>query len=180
MKRLTVTLLLIISYFGLWAQSDLLPKGLTAEPYTNEFLDTLEIRKELKINDYSMIGISYGASSMSIPKNYYDESACSTVILTTTPVDFSKYGKMTVVLAVGASYEGRIYSSYVGYTLVPNPYTYQSANSSQRFISLVSAQKVTTQQTVEVDLSLRTGICYPAINLPGEMSMTIYKWVLTA
>ena len=62
MKRLITIISILLSSFALSAQSDLLPKGLTVEEYSNEFLDTLDVKKKLMINDYSMIGISYGVN----------------------------------------------------------------------------------------------------------------------
>ena len=62
MKRIIITTLLITASIVLSAQSELLPKGLTVEQYSDEFLDSLDVKKDLKINDYSMFGISYGAN----------------------------------------------------------------------------------------------------------------------
>ena len=57
MKRLFAILLLSAAFTGLHAQSELLPKGLTVESYTDEFLDSLDVRQKLEINDYSMLGM---------------------------------------------------------------------------------------------------------------------------
>ena len=56
MKRLFIIVLSIFSFLGLNAQErDLESK------WTDEFLDTVQVKKSLKLNDYSMIGVQYGA-----------------------------------------------------------------------------------------------------------------------
>ena len=66
MKKLIYTLILLTASLSLYAQTDSLSinlsKEMTMESYTNEFLDTLQIKKKLFINDYSMIGIHYGVN----------------------------------------------------------------------------------------------------------------------
>ena len=51
MKRIFAILLLSAAFTGLHAQSELLPKGLTVESYTDEFLDSLDVRQKLEKND---------------------------------------------------------------------------------------------------------------------------------
>ena len=62
MKKLTIVILILLSFLRLDAQTKLLPEGLTVEKYTNEFLDTLNVKKSLEINDYSMFGVTYGVN----------------------------------------------------------------------------------------------------------------------
>lgn len=56
MKRLFIIILSIFSFLTLNAQE----KDLESK-WTDEFLDTVQVKKNLKLNDYSMIGIQYGA-----------------------------------------------------------------------------------------------------------------------
>lgn len=56
MKRLFIIVLSIFSFLALNAQE----KDLESK-WTDEFLDTVQVKKSLKLNDYSMIGIQYGA-----------------------------------------------------------------------------------------------------------------------
>ena len=75
------------------AQTELLPKGLTAESYTNEFLDSLDVRKKLEINDYSMIGFTYGVNLSQVmwsPAQKQD----MLVIPRNFGIAYTKYGKM--------------------------------------------------------------------------------------
>lgn len=69
--------------------------GITIETdtLTNEFLDSLDIRKELVINDYSMVGIQYG---MGTSRPMWSPSMKQTSLF--VPVNFgvlfTRYGKM--------------------------------------------------------------------------------------
>lgn len=64
-----------------------------ADTLTNEFLDTLTIKKKLVVNDYSLIGFQYGAGLSQVMWNPRQEQAMLFV-----PVNFgvtyTKYGKM--------------------------------------------------------------------------------------
>lgn len=64
-----------------------------ADTLTNEFLDTLTIKKKLIVNDYSLIGVQYGAGLSQVMWNPRQEQAMLFV-----PVNFgvtyTKYGKM--------------------------------------------------------------------------------------
>ena len=64
MKKILLSITLACTFIVAGAQTELkqkieLPEGLSVEKYTNEFLDTLNIKKKLVINDYSMIGFHY-------------------------------------------------------------------------------------------------------------------------
>jgi hypothetical protein len=70
MRRIIITIILLVtSITGLRAQSEILPEGLTVGQYTNEFLDSLDVKKKLEINDYSMFGISYGVNLSQVTWN---------------------------------------------------------------------------------------------------------------
>ena len=59
MKKLFAASVIIFCHSVLHAQTEL-PVGLTAEGYSNEYLDTLNVKKKLVINDYTMFGVQYG------------------------------------------------------------------------------------------------------------------------
>ena len=61
MKKLFAAIVIIFCHSVLHAQTEL-PAGLTAEGYSNEYLDTLNVKKKLVINDYSMLGVQYGVN----------------------------------------------------------------------------------------------------------------------
>ncbi|MBQ8856160.1 MAG: outer membrane beta-barrel protein [Bacteroidales bacterium] len=93
MKRIIITTLLITASIILSAQSELLPKGLTVEQYSDEFLDSLNVKKDLKINDYSMFGISYGANLSKVMWNPAQKQE-SVIIPMNIGISYTKYGKM--------------------------------------------------------------------------------------
>ena len=70
-----------------------LPDGLTAQQYSNEYLDTLNMKKVLSINDYSMIGITYG---MNLSRVLWNPSRKQNMLLMpyNIGVTYTKYGKM--------------------------------------------------------------------------------------
>lgn len=93
MKKLLAIFILSASCFMLSAQEPLLPEGLTTEPYTNEFLDSLDVKKKLVINDYSMIGVHYGVNLSQVMWNP-SQKQDMLLIPMNIGVTFTKYGKM--------------------------------------------------------------------------------------
>ena len=63
------------------------------DSYTNEFLDTLEIKKNFFINDYSMIGVHYGVNLSSVLWNPVKDQKTLT-LPTNIGITYTKYGKM--------------------------------------------------------------------------------------
>jgi len=60
MRRLLIIFSLTLLTFGLYAQTDHLIIT-DVSSLTDEQLDTINVKKKLHINDYSMIGVQYGA-----------------------------------------------------------------------------------------------------------------------
>ncbi len=107
MKKTLMILLLMILTIGASAQDkasekkgrklkDITAKELIKDredTLTNEFLDTLEVRKALVVNNYSMIGFQYGAGLSQVMWNPRQEQSMVFV-----PVNFgvtyTKYGQM--------------------------------------------------------------------------------------
>lgn len=88
MKRLLLILLSIFPILSLSAQE----KDLEAR-WTDEFLDTVQVKKTLKLNDYSMIGVQYGVGLSQVIWNPVQKQN-----LVFMPynfgVTFTTYGKM--------------------------------------------------------------------------------------
>lgn len=93
MKRLITAILILMTSIRLDAQTQLLPDGLTIEEYTNEFLDTLNVRKNLVINDYSMFGVTYGVNLSRVTWNPRQNQDLL-VIPMNIGISYTKYGKM--------------------------------------------------------------------------------------
>lgn len=96
MKKLATIILILLSSFGLDIRSQelKLPEGLTtAGTYTNEFLDTLSVRKSLELNDYSMFGISYGANLSRVMWNPRQNQDLLFLPMN-IGISYTKYGKM--------------------------------------------------------------------------------------
>lgn len=80
MKKIVIISLLSFICLGLYAQTD-------------EALDTINIRKDIKINDYSMIGVQYGAGLSQVMWNP-SQKQDFVFIPYNVGVTFTKYGKM--------------------------------------------------------------------------------------
>lgn len=93
MKKTIIISMTVIFCTLASAQENLLPEGLTVEKYTNEFLDTLDVKKKLVINDYSMIGVHYGVNLSQVMWNP-SQKQDMLIIPTNIGVTYTKYGKM--------------------------------------------------------------------------------------
>ncbi|MBR5834563.1 MAG: outer membrane beta-barrel protein [Bacteroidales bacterium] len=93
MKRFIHIIFLFLSFIGLHAQPRQLPKGLIEEKYTNEFLDTVDVKKKLEINDYSMLGFTYGVNLSRVMWNPA-QNQNMLIIPKNFGISYTKYGKM--------------------------------------------------------------------------------------
>ena len=93
MKRLITAILILLTSIRLDAQTQLLPDGLTVEKYTNEFLDTLNVKKNLVINDYSMFGVTYGVNLSRVTWNPRQNQDLLLIPMN-IGISYTKYGKM--------------------------------------------------------------------------------------
>lgn len=98
MKKVLYICILMCIYSNLYAQEDMkiskTDKVLSvAEKYTDEFLDTVVVKKKLRLNDYSLIGFQYGATLSQV---MWNPSQNQKMLL--MPVNFgvtyTLYGKM--------------------------------------------------------------------------------------
>ena len=90
MKKILTVILLISAFHCAYAQDF---KAFKADTLTNEYLDTLNVRKALVVNDYSLIGVQYGVGLSQVMWNPPQEQS-----LLFVPVNFgityTKYGQM--------------------------------------------------------------------------------------
>lgn len=90
MKKIFTIILLISAFHSLYAQDF---KTFKADTLTNEYLDTLNVRKALVVNNYSLIGVQYGVGLSRVMWNPPQEQSMLFV-----PVNFgityTKYGQM--------------------------------------------------------------------------------------
>lgn len=92
MKRIAAILSLLLSCAALGAQEISIPDTLVTE-FSNEYLDTVQVRKRTRINDYSMIGASYGVG---LSMQYFNPSFMQDWLFSTNyiSVTYSHYEKM--------------------------------------------------------------------------------------
>lgn len=142
MKKLIYILIFMSFCIEVAAQKDSisvrLPEGLTDEIYTNEYLDTVNVKKKLFINDYSMIGVHYGVN---LSQMLWNPTQKQDMLLlpNNIGVTFTKYGKMFGYMPyfgfqIGVSY------SQEGYQFEHNEdknYTYKIEGAEKAIYDLI-------------------------------------------
>lgn len=95
MKRILVTILLTCVCAWVSAQESInaLANSLAPDTYTNEFLDTVNVKKSLVLNDYAMVGVQYGVGLSQVMWNPTHEQEM-VFIPKNFGVTFTKYGQM--------------------------------------------------------------------------------------
>lgn len=95
MKRFITIILIISAYISASAQESLgsFANRHAPETYTDEFLDTVTVKKTLVVNDYSLIGVQYGAGLSQIYWNPTQEQDM-VFIPKNFGVTYTKYGQM--------------------------------------------------------------------------------------
>lgn len=105
---------------------------------TNEYLDTLNIRKKLEINDYSMFGFQYGAGLSRV--NWNPSQKQDMVMMpVNVGVTFTKYGKMFGYMPYFGFQAGLFYSTE-GYQFrynEENDYTYKIEGAEKAIMQVV-------------------------------------------
>ncbi len=96
-KTLSIFILFLLS-FGLYAQTDSLKvvdKILedAEEIYTDEFLDSLQVKKALVVNDYSLIGFQYGVALSQVWFNPVQKQSMVFIPMN-IGISYTLYGKM--------------------------------------------------------------------------------------
>lgn len=90
MKRLLSLIFILAAFNSINAQNAGIFK---ADTLTNEYLDTLNVRKALVVNDYSLIGVQYGVGLSQVMWNPPQEQSFLFVPVN-VGVTYTKYGQM--------------------------------------------------------------------------------------
>lgn len=136
--KILMTLLLMVMCTVVHAQNELLPKGLSVETYSNEFLDTLNVKKKLSINDYSMIGLQYGVGLSQVSWNPAQKQDMVFIPMN-IGVTYTKYGKMFGYMPYFGFQIGLIYTQE-GYQFEYNEekdYTYKIQGAEKAVYDVV-------------------------------------------
>lgn len=139
MKKTLIILFLAAFCLFMNAQDKVaLPKGLTAGNYSNEFLDTLDIKKKLTINDYAMLGFQYGVGLSQVTWNP-SQKQDMVFIPMNVGVTFTKYGRMFGYMPYFGFQIGLIYTQE-GYQFEYNEekdYTYKIQGAEKAIYDVV-------------------------------------------
>ena len=99
MRNLTVILLLLASVFSAEAQEGkradrkVVTEFQISDTLTDTFLDTVQVKKKLKLNDYSLIGFQYGAALSQVMWNP-SQNQQLVFIPVNMGITYTLYGKM--------------------------------------------------------------------------------------
>ena len=99
MRNLTVILLLLASVFSAEAQEEkradrkVVTEFQISDTLTDTFLDTVQVKKKLKLNDYSLIGFQYGAALSQVMWNP-SQNQQLVFIPVNMGITYTLYGKM--------------------------------------------------------------------------------------
>lgn len=99
MRNLTVILLLLASVFSAEAQEGkradrkVVTEFQISDTLTDTFLDTVQVKKKLKLNDYSLIGFQYGATLSQVMWNP-SQNQQLVFIPVNMGITYTLYGKM--------------------------------------------------------------------------------------
>lgn len=127
MNRIYLTLILVFTAIILpersgFSQNAKLPAGLSVPADDNlSYLDTVNIKKKIVINDYDMIGIQYGVSLSQVNWNPSMKQK-SRFVPVNFGVTYTKYGKMFGYMPYFGFQTGLFYSRE-GYRLKPDDET---------------------------------------------------------
>lgn len=152
MKKTLITIFLAGLYFGLAAQTpdsdrkkEIRKVGLSVEKtimlkdtLTNEYLDTLNIKKSTKINDYSMIGLHYGVGLSRVLWNPTQKQDM-VIMPYNVGVTYTKYGKMFGYMPYFGFQVGVLYTQE-GYQFEYNEerhYTYKIEGAEKAVLDVI-------------------------------------------
>ena len=133
MKKLGLIILLFGAFLSLNAQETELKST-----WTDEYLDTVKVKKKLKLNDYSMIGVQYGASLSQVIWNPVQNQK-----MVFQPVNlgvtFTRYGKMFGYMPY-FGFQAGIFYAREGYQFEYNEdrdYTYTIEGAEKAVIDVI-------------------------------------------
>ena len=93
MRKALSIIILISSVVSLSAQDFALPKGLSVGTMTDEFIDSLDVKNKLIINDYSMLGVTYGVNLSQVTWNP-SQKQNMLILPNNIGISYTRYGKM--------------------------------------------------------------------------------------
>lgn len=139
MRKFATFILLFFSVLTLKAQKEKAVLEISyTDTLTNEFLDTVNVKKKLKLNDYSMIGVQYGVGLSQVMWNP-SQKQDMLFMPVNFGVTFTKYGKMFGYMPYFGFQIGLIYTQE-GYQFEYNEdkdYTYKIAGAEKAVIDVV-------------------------------------------
>lgn len=139
MRKLATFILLFFSVLTLKAQKEKAVLEISyTDTLTNEFLDTVNVKKKLKLNDYSMIGVQYGVGLSQVMWNP-SQKQDMLFMPVNFGVTFTKYGKMFGYMPY-FGFQAGIFYGQEGYQFEYNEdkdYTYKIAGAEKAVIDVV-------------------------------------------
>ena len=133
MKRFILIILMLGAFFSAHAQEDKFKAT-----WTDEFLDTVQVKKKLKLNDYSMIGVQYGAALSQVVWNPVQNQKM-VLIPVNFGVTFTTYGKMFGYMPY-FSFQTGVFYAREGYEFEYNEerdYTYTIEGAEKAIMDVV-------------------------------------------
>ena len=139
MRKFATFILLFFSVLTLKAQREKAVLEISyTDTLTNEFLDTVNVKKKLKLNDYSMIGVQYGVGLSQVMWNP-SQKQDMLFMPVNFGITFTKYGKMFGYMPY-FGFQAGIFYGQEGYQFEYNEdkdYTYKIAGAEKAVIDVV-------------------------------------------
>ena len=143
MKRIIIAILLVSIPIFCSAQKRVQKKAELSEisftdTLTNEFLDSLNLRKKLELNDYILVGVQYGAGMSRMMWNPTQKQE-SIFMPYNFGITFTKYGKMFGYMPY-FGFQAGVFLGQEGYKFKHNEeldYTYKIAGAESAVIDVV-------------------------------------------
>ena len=109
-----------------------------ADTFTNEFLDTVTVKKKLKLNDYSMIGVQYGAGLSQVMWNPAQNQNMLFIPMN-VGVTYTIYGKMFGYMPY-FGFQAGVFYGHEGYEFEYNEekdYTYKIEGAEKALFEVI-------------------------------------------
>ena len=139
MRKFATFILLFFSVLTFKAQREKAVLEISyTDTLTNEFLDTVNVKKKLKLNDYSMIGVQYGVGLSQVMWNP-SQKQDMLFMPVNFGITFTKYGKMFGYMPY-FGFQAGIFYGQEGYQFEYNEdkdYTYKIAGAEKAVIDVV-------------------------------------------
>lgn len=135
MKKIFIIILAIVLVQPVFARRD----EIKADTLTNEYLDTLTVRKSLVVNNYSLIGIQYGASLSRVMWNPAQEQK-NLFMPVNFGITYTKYGQMFAMPFF--AFKAGLFYAKEGYEFEYNEeynYTYKIEGAEKAIMEVIEA-----------------------------------------